>query len=76
MYPTIYSNRKAIGTRRSTRSGVAEARDRVAFTPLMNSTSQTAVGPLSLEAGTDCDFSFYRAARSVIGLKRKEITAF
>lgn len=35
----------------------------------MNSTSQTA--PLSLEAGADCDFSFYRAARPVIGLKGK-----
>lgn len=44
-------------------------RSRVAFTPLMNSTSQTA--PLSLEAGADCDFSFYRAARPVIGLKGK-----
>lgn len=28
-------------------------------------------GPLSLEAGADCDFSFYRAARPVIGLKGK-----
>ena len=49
---------------------------RDAFTPLMNSTSQTAVGPLSLEAGADCDFSFYRAARLVIRLNGKEITVF